>query len=300
MTKSILLTGATGHIGARLVRRLLDADYLVTVTQNRRVPTVPTSVGIIPIDDSNAVQDAAERADIVIHAAAYIPSNLRDSAEAAACFEVNALFSLQLAQWAAEGRPCRYIYFASANAYQSADTPVAEQHPQFPAERAPYYLTSKMAGEIFVTHIGYTTSLAVVSLRVSSVYGPGMRPNSVLYRFMDAAAQGVPFEVWDGGLPAMDFVYVDDVVDVTLRAIESDEVGPFNVGSGQQSTLRELGESVLKVFEDLEPSMTIREPHRDLPANFPALDITRAAQQFGYRPRSLVEGLRAFRHEAAQ
>jgi nucleoside-diphosphate-sugar epimerase len=90
-------------------------------------------------------------------------------------------------------------------------------------------------------------------------------------------------------------VYVDDVVQLTLQAIESDVYGNYNVGSGNATSLHELGETVVRVFADKNPKMIVREPHRPMPSSFAAVSIQKSARTWGYTPMSLLEGLARYR-----
>jgi dTDP-L-rhamnose 4-epimerase len=108
--------------------------------------------------------------------------------------------------------------------------------------------------------------------------------------------QGGNINIFEDGLESRDFVYIDDVVDATVRAIEFGTASGnvFNVGSGVPTT-------VLDVVKYLEGAINLTVPTQvtgnyrlgDIRHNY--ADLTRISEYLGYRPRvSFSEGIKIF------
>ena len=138
----------------------------------------------------------------------------------------------------------------------------------------------------------------VVSLRISSIYGPGMPDASVVASFAANAARGAPLEVRHGGEPAADLVEVSDVARCIDDALGSGAPGVYNVGAGRSWSLLEIARSVADAFGSAS-AISVAPAAGAIPASFPALDIEKARRTWGYAPVSLREGLERLR-EAMQ
>ena len=135
-------------------------------------------------------------------------------------------------------------------------------------------------------------------LRYFNVYGPRQDPHgpyaAVIPRFVEALLRGEPPRVFGDGGQSRDFVYVQDVVEANLLAVQSPRAAGtvLNIGSGRSTTLLEL----LQILQDLlERKIPPRfEPPRPGDVYHSQADITRAADLLGYRPRvTLAQGLQA-------
>src|SRR5207245_10092909 len=81
--------------------------------------------------------------------------------------------------------------------------------------------------------------LHAVGLRYFTVYGPRQRPDMAFARVVEALAFGRPFEVYGDGTQSRSFTYVADVVDATIRALDAPAGAIYNVGGGEEASLRE-------------------------------------------------------------
>ena len=251
------------------------------------------------ITDAKLLASLIEASDTICHLAAFIPTNQEDLAQAAKCMEINGVATLQLAHLAARQPGRRFIYLSGANAYAPMlnSAPLPESHALYPSGFASYYLTSKMAGEIFVEHFRIARELDAISLRVSTPYGPGMPNKSVVHRFMTNAIAGAPLEVLDGGLSTFDFIYLDDVIEAIAKSIETGPAGVYNVGSGVATSLLDLARAVADAFPDRKLSVSVRPPGNpaSMRPNFAAIDPTKMTGTWSVTPRPLAAGLLDFR-----
>jgi len=139
--------------------------------------------------------------------------------------------------------------------------------------------------------------LDYVGLRYFNVYGPRMDIygvyTEVLVRWMERIAAGMPPIILGDGLQTMDFVYIDDIARANLLAAESDLTDDVvNVASGQETSLRELSETLLSVMGsglaiEFGPARGINNVSRRL------ADTRRARERLGFEAEiGLEEGLR--------
>jgi UDP-glucose 4-epimerase len=301
--KKVLVTGGTGFIGKYLVNALLSEGWAVLALVNKTPASTPSKNGLLQtvhadINDYDTISSLVSQVDYVCHLAAYIPDNHEDPSVAATCVQINALATLHLARMAVKNRLTRFVYTSSGNSYVHSECPVTEASPLYPVGRATYYLASKMLGEMYVEHLRHTAGLNSVCFRISTSYGWGMSTRSLIYRFMKSASEGLPLEVWDGGMTTYDFVCVSDIVGLILSALKSDPAGIFNAGSGRACSILELAQTVAEVFPEKELPIEVKPPVASIPASFSALSIEKARTTWGYNPTGLRDGLIRYRQDA--
>jgi dTDP-L-rhamnose 4-epimerase len=112
------------------------------------------------------------------------------------------------------------------------------------------YGLTKQVQEQAILLVARTLGINGIALRYQNVYGPGQSLKNpytgILAVFSNLSRQNEPIEIYEDGLESRDFVYIDDVVEATLKSIQykGDFVGAINVGSG-------VGTSVLDVAEEI-------------------------------------------------
>jgi dTDP-glucose 4,6-dehydratase len=134
--------------------------------------------------------------------------------------------------------------------------------------------------------------LDVRIVRIFNTYGPRMRPSDgrVISNFLVQALQGKPLTVYGDGSQTRSFCYVDDEVRGFLALLDSDYVGPVNIGNPGEFTVRDLADIVLEIT-----GSTSEVVYEDLPVDDPTQrrpDITLAKRLLGWEPQiDLREGL---------
>jgi UDP-glucose 4-epimerase len=165
-----------------------------------------------------------------------------------------------------------------------------------PNPRSPYAV-SKLAAEYYVNTIGDLWNIETVSLRVFNAYGPGQHlppshPPVVPY-FLRQALKGGSLVVNSDGKQTRDYVYVDDVVSGLVAAATAPNLDGLviNIGSGRETSVRELARTVLDVTGS--NAEAIFSPKTSGGVSRMCADITLASQKLNYRPSiSLEQGLR--------
>lgn len=297
-----LITGGAGFIGSTIADYLRHAgaaeiivlDDLSTgkVSNLAGIPRVRFAEG--NIRDSRLVRKVMGGVDYVFHQAAI--KILRCIAEPRLALEVLAEGSYEVAEAAMYAGVRKIVTASSASVYGLAGSfPTGEDHHPYFNET--FYGAAKLFTEGMLRSLHATRGLDYVALRYFNVYGPRMDIHGayteVLPRWMDRIREGLPPLIDGDGSNTRDFIYVTDVARANLAAADSDVIdGVFNIGSGKETSLTELAETLLDVMgSDLKP---VYGPSRAAdPVPRRQADISAAREQLGWTPAcSLEDGLR--------
>jgi UDP-glucose 4-epimerase len=151
-----------------------------------------------------------------------------------------------------------------------------------------------VAAELYLGCWEALHGLSGVVLRLANIYGPRQSPHGeagVIAIFTDRLLRGEPCVINGDGLQTRDYVYVGDVAEAALRALERPQVtGPINIGTGVETTVVALFEALRAAFGHGESR---HGPARPGEQRRSLLDASRARQVLGWTPRvGLDEGLR--------
>ncbi len=154
------------------------------------------------------------------------------------------------------------------------------------------YDEAKRFGEAITMAYHREHEVDVRIVRIFNTYGPRMRPKDgrVVSNFIVQALAGEPLTIYGDGTQTRSFTYVDDEVRGILSLLDSDYVGPVNIGNDGEFTLLELAKLVLEVTnstsEIVYESLPVDDPTQRRP------DLTLARKVLGFEPQiALREGL---------
>jgi UDP-glucose 4-epimerase len=245
-----LVTGGAGFIGSHVADALAARGDEVTVlddlsTGRRENVSDRVALHVDSITDRVALGHvfAAARPEVVFHLAAQIDvrTSVTDPAHDLA---VNVGGTLALME-AARAAGARHVVFASTGGaiYGEADVvPTPEDAPERPLSP---YGQAKLAAEGYLRVLGDLHGMRATCLRFANVYGPRQDPlgeGGVCAIFCAAAVHGRGVTIYGSGEQTRDFVYVGDVVAACLRAADGAPFGPFNVGTGVETSVNALAE----------------------------------------------------------
>ncbi len=181
------------------------------------------------------------------------------------------------------------VYASSVKVYSPPERmPVDEDHPTHPV--TPYGV-AKLCAEHYLSVLGRQRGFPVASLRLAFVYGPGQHRENAFPRFVAAARRGEPPVIHGSGADVRDDVYVGDVAQAVLAALERRPVGSFNIASGRGRTLLEAAQTVCRLAGTGLVPRHVDQPSRWLDRVFA---VEKAREQLGFvAATSLEDGLRA-------
>ncbi|MGA2579928.1 MAG: SDR family oxidoreductase [Bryobacteraceae bacterium] len=298
-----VVTGGAGFIGSAIVRSLLQegARHVVALDnfltgREENLAEVRSSIDLQRADirDYGEVARILKGADVVFHEAA-IPSVPRSINDPVPSHEINIDGTFNVLRAAAAGGVRRLVYAASSSAYGDTDV-LPKVETMTPRPKSPYAL-QKLVGEYYARIFAETFGIETVSLRYFNVFGPRQDPSSqysgVLSIFIKAAVERRSPTIFGDGEQSRDFTYVDDVVDLNLKAARAPGVSGklYNGGNGGRITLNQAWRLVQQI-EGVTIPATYGPPRAGDVHNSQA-DVTSAAAELGHAPRfSFEEGLR--------
>ena len=287
-----LVTGGAGFIGSHLADALVAEGYRVAVLDDLstgRRENIASDVRMhrVDVSDLDALDRvfAAERPNVVFHLAGQLDVRI-SVASPSLDANVNVCGTAAVLEAARTYGADRVVLASTACAlYGDADVlPTPESAAIRPMSP---YGTSKAAAEAYCALYARLHSLSTASLRLANVYGPRQDPHGeagVVAAFCTAALNGYAATVYGDGRQTRDFVYVDDVVAAFLAAGDARSDGPFNVGTGIET-------SVLELVEALE-LVAHHQPQRLGEVTRSCLDPSMAAERLSWSARTpLLRGL---------
>ncbi|WP_437908398.1 NAD(P)-dependent oxidoreductase [Sorangium sp. So ce327] len=302
---AVLVTGATGFIGAALAARLAATGArtacIVRAESPRRARLADIAgVEVLPVASFSTPElaraVAAIRPEVVFHLAASGVSPSERDPELVVDGNVGLTTRLLAALAEIEPhRPARFLHAGSCSEYAPAQEParLREDHPLDPAC---VYGAAKAAAYLCGKAVAARLRIPFVALRLFGVYGPGEGPSRLIPHLIARFRAGEAPALTPGA-QARDLTYVDDVVEAliaaaTSRGLESGRA--YNVCSGAPVRVREVAERVARAAgwpgDDLGLG---RLPYRDGEPMWIVGDPSHFAEATGWRPRiALDEGVR--------
>jgi len=308
-----LVTGGAGFVGSTIVDQLLAAgaaevrviDNFIrgtwaNVAEAQKSGRVHVTDG--DIRDTALVSSLIEGVDYVFHQAALRITRCAEFPREGV--EVLIGGTLNVLEACVKHKVKKIVAASSASVYGNPSyLPIDEAHP---FNNRTLYGAGKIANEQILRAFCTMYGLPYVAFRYFNVYGPRMDLTGVytevLIRWLDAIEAGTPPQIFGDGSQSMDFVFIEDVARANLVALESDVSDEaFNVGTGVQTSLRQLCETLLQLTNSpLKP--VFREQRKLGDADVRRACTEKAARMLGFRTQvTLEEGLKRlieWRHAA--
>lgn len=265
--KNIVVLGGGGFIGGHLSKRLKSEGNRVRVVDLKRHEyfsltelcdefiladlTDPSAVALVIDDQTDFVFQLA--ADM--GGAGYIFTRLND----ANVMHNSATINLNVAKECVRKKVKRVFYSSSACMYPehnqlNPDDPNCEESSAYPANPDSEYGWEKLFSERLYLAFHRNYNLDVRIARFHNIFGPQgtwdggkEKAPAAMLRKAATAEAGTAIEVWGDGQQTRSFLYIDECVEAILRLMQSDFLGPVNVGSEEMVTINQLAQMAIEI-----------------------------------------------------
>ena len=303
--KQVLVAGGTGMIGIPLIHALLGLGARVTVVSLESEeyarallgPSITFMRG--DLTQYGTCEKAMEGQEYVFNLVG-IKGSVGIGVKRAASYFVPMLrYQSNLLEAAYREGVSRFLFVSSICAYPPSNLHVEDNvWNGLPKQNDRYAGIAKRVGEIEAeTYLHEYNWNAVRVVRPSNVYGPFDDFNPATAQVIPALVRRVldgerPVRIWGDGSVIRDFIFVQDVVDGLLLAMEkAPSCVPINLGSGESTTIKELAEII--VAESKRSTLIEWDPSKPSGDPVRLLSIKRAAETLGWRPKTpLRRGIR--------
>lgn len=310
--KKILVTGAAGFIGSKLMHELVKRgddvvgidnynDYYDIGLKQARVAVFGLKVRNLDITDKPALDAlfAEEHFDKVVNLAAQV--GVRYSTENPYAFLLSNLEGFLNILEACRNNKVAHLIYASSSSVYGSNEKVPFREEDKVDKPVSLYAATKKSNELMAHAYCALYGIAMTGLRYFTVYGPWGRPDMAPMLFARAISRGETIPVFNNGDLVRDFTYIDDIVEGTIRCIDNEPTPDadglryrvYNIGSSHPVKLmdfvRELeqamGEEARKEFLPMQPGDVYQTN----------ADTTLLQQELDYKPHvTLHEGIAKF------
>lgn len=301
--KRILVAGGTGLVGSNLVKRLASLGAEVRATVHNRKPATLSNDRIehrwYDLTQPEDCQKAVEGMDYVFMCAAVIAGAGKIATTPLFNVNPNIILNCNMLEAAYNAGVKKYLTFGSSTAYPDTPYPLKEEE-MFDSEPYDKYFfigwVMRFKEKLCEMYSRVERPMPVIVLRPTNIYGPHDNYDLETSHVTPALIRKVverhdPIEVWGRGEEIRDLLYVDDVVDAALLAMEKmDGYDPVNIGLGKGYSVKEILQTICEVenyhprivFDATKPT-TIAERY---------LDISKAERVLSWEPKvDLMEGI---------
>tara|TARA_Y100000768_G_C23913521_1_gene651199 strand:- start:331 stop:1257 length:927 start_codon:yes stop_codon:yes gene_type:complete len=286
--KKVFITGASGFIGSVLIARLEASGYnVIPFSHNERFYNYKNYiVGDFLDKDKINTLITDLKPEVVFHLAADKFRTSSSITQLRNSLNVNLLGTLNIVEACLNsGSLEQFIFLGTCEEYGESITPFVEAQRENPASA---YGFSKMTATHLLENLNKTKEFPATILRPSIAYGPGQSTDMFLTELIETLLKGKRFYM-SSGQQIRDFVFVDDVVDACLLALDGNAVGRVvNIGSGQSMSLREVAILAAKTISDSAQALIQfgSLPYRDSEIMNYSIDISLAQSVLGWAPRT--------------
>jgi nucleoside-diphosphate-sugar epimerase len=295
--RKVFVTGANGFIGAHLVRRLLAEGYEVGFLK-RETADISKIADLLArvrafngdIRDYSSVLQAVSdfQPDAVLHLVTYYRIE-HTSADIRPMIDTNVLGTINLLEASRENGVKLFVNTSSCAVYRMTDHAVSEDDPIAPQNL--YALTKHHAEEECRFYADYF-GLNGITLRMFPPYGPGDHERRLIPHVILSLQKRQAPDLTTGN-QRWDFVYIDDVIDAYIAALEKapgitgHEV--VNIGTGAPVSVREMVTKILnRMHTSVEPRFGAIS-HRKNEVWYNSAEIGKAGRLLGWRPKHSVD-----------
>ncbi|OYD09678.1 NAD-dependent epimerase/dehydratase family protein [Paludifilum halophilum] len=301
----ILITGAAGYIGSKLVHFFLDQDIPIRAIDNFRVHPMPKMTGAtihkMDVTVRDDVKEMVKGVDTIIHLGA-ISDVSQCETHADEAIQVNLLSMQYLMSEATKAGVRKVIFPSSFAVYDPHSERITEQTRLKPVTF--YGHMKKWAEELLLAEQAKGT-LDVVIFRQSNVYGKGwVSKTTVIENFCRSLLNNQPITIYGSGQQTRNFIHLDDVAWAYYRALSPSVQGVYNLGGEETYSIFDLAHLVNQVGqESIGRSVPIIRKHpqpiEEKKTHFTTLDRQKLKSLFRNRKmKSVKTGIHEYLRES--
>lgn len=290
----ILVTGGAGFIGSHISDAYVAAGHEVLIVDNLssgHLENIPEAAKFEQLDIRDekvaAVVDSFMPDVLNLHAA---QMNVRVSVDDPYLdAEINVMAMVRILE-AGRKAGVKKVVFASSGGTVYGDPAVMPTDESQPTHPICPYGVSKLTGEHYLFYNQAIFGLPYVALRYANVFGPRQDPHGeagVVAIFCRQLLRGEDVTIYGDGLQTRDYIFVGDVVRANLIALDTDYVGPCNIGAGKETSVVELYERLSKAIGG--PGKAIHAEAKEGEVRRSCLDAGLAGRVLGWEPETHID-----------
>ncbi len=291
----VAVTGGLGFIGSHVVDKLAAAGHQVLVIDNRPPGRTDVAYRDVDIRDLSGLIRATSGCDVIFHLAGVSDVN-NAIADPVATMDVNVVGTARVCEAARRNGVGRTVLASTVWVYAAAvgDGIATEETPLFTTGTEHVYTASKLAAELAVTSFGDLYGLHYTILRYGIPFGPRMREQLVIPRFVDRALRHDQLTIYGDGLQFRNYVYVEDLAEAHVRVLEDSATDQIiNLEGPEPVSIRRAAEVVRELINPRLPIEFV--PAR--PGDYAGRKVSgaKATRLLGWTARtSFEEGMRRY------
>lgn len=293
--RRVFITGAGGFVGANITRRLLKENYDVhilsrTTTPSWRLKDIWNQITYYKGDITNfpSVKKAIQKTqpDYIIHLAAYGAYHYQTDMDK--IINVNIEGTKNLLEASKEILYKCFIHTGSSSEYGFKNTAMKEDDSCNPVS---YYAVTKLAATNLCKVFSHTNNKPIVTFRLFSIYGPYEEPTRFIPTIVKSLIKNEQIKLTPGN-QRRDFIYVDDVCDVFVKAFDQGfkikgEI--CNIGTGKEYTNDEVVKSLFTVTRKKTEIKKGEYPKRNWDTPHWKANTIHSQKLLGWKPKDTLD-----------
>ena len=309
----IIVIGAQSFVGTYLVDRLVEDGKEVIATgrdiEDNNFFNDPENVKCINLDIKNKKdfeKFPKKNIEAIIHLAGLMPANIPEKEYSPyAYIDINIKGTLNVLEFCRENEIKKIVY-------TSSESDVSEQYGKLDIinENTPrlinynndhtVYAITKIASMDLIEHYNQKYNMKGVYFRLPNIFGYGQllehyKDGQLVLNgfgtFIKKAMRGEDIEIWGDPKKGRDVVYVKDLINMFVGAIDNpDSYGLYSVGTGSKTSLEEQVKGIIDIFGSSSKSKIIYKPEKPSVREY-LFDISKAKRDLNYAPKYSYIGM---------
>ena len=286
--KTIMVTGASGFLGKKLVGMLLSRGARVIAVSTKDRTTIacglghsysPDTLRVVPVNDPESIRGSMDGTDVLVNCA--YPRNASGEDAARGLKFIADVFS-----WSNDHKVGNIVNISSQSVYaKNRPCPASEETP---VSLESSYAIGKYATELMLS--GICKASNTTNIRLASLIGPEFNQRLINKMAESANKEGIITVV--NGLSRFGFLDVVDAAKALLTLVESEDEAwrpIYNVGAQAQYTPYELACVVRDCFEFLGVTVAVRREGVERETVCSSMDSSLFEEDFGWRPKTSIQ-----------